>query len=322
VENLAEDRGNYLEDVPPVLPAGHRSVSVVTVSFYTGTPLYEAIPAILAQPEVGEVIVVNNGNSSAVLNWLGVLARADNRVQVVSGHGNIGFAAGCNLGAGLAKGKYLLLVNPDCILPAGGLAVLLRDGLSSGGKWMIGGRLLDQGGSEQSGSRREVLTPWRALVETTRLYRWSVLYKSRLNVHQEPLPLSTVPVPVISGACMLLPLDAYRGCGGMDEGYFLHVEDIDFCVRFRKEGGRVLFCPHASLLHYKGSSGGNPMKVEWHKARSFIRYFYGHFAKSYPPGILTLVSAGILTRFTAMLLLHILRRKKTGALAPQVSRSG
>jgi N-acetylglucosaminyl-diphospho-decaprenol L-rhamnosyltransferase len=307
VEVTAEKSEFFREKMPPMATAFRGMVSVVTVTFRTGSALPEAVAAILAQPQVGELIVVNNGNPPAVLRWLSALAEDDGRVRVVSGHGNIGFAAGCNLGASLARKEYLLLLNPDCILPPGGLALLLQEGEAAGGSWLIGGRLLDRDGSEQSGGRRLLPTPWRALVEATRLYRWPGLSRHRVNAHQQPLPPATVPVPVISGACMLMPATAYRRCGGMDEGYFLHVEDVDFCLRFGKEGGEVLFCPHVSLLHYKGSSAEKPTVVEWHKSKSLIRYFYRHFAGTYPPGFLSLVSAGILARFAGLLLLHAVR---------------
>lgn len=287
--------GNRLANTDIGNTGESRGVSVVMVSYHTGFPLMDAVGAALDQPQTRELILVNNGNPPEAIGLLKTLAAKDKRLVLVSGHGNIGFAAGCNLGAALAKHDYLLLLNPDCLLPVGGLGRLLQEGTLAGQNWLIGGRLLNPDGTEQRGCRRETLTPKLALVEALRLHR--LLPKHRFNFHTDSLPSSTVSVPVISGACMLMPSEHYRAVGGMDNGYFLHVEDIDFCVRVRQRGGEVLFCPHVPLLHHQGSSDGSALFVEWHKARSFIRYFNRHFIGNYPPGFLTLVSLGVLARY-------------------------
>jgi GT2 family glycosyltransferase len=174
---------------------------------------------------------------------------------------------------------------------------------------MLGPRLLNPDGSEQAGDRRRVLTPWLALVEALGLYRLPGV--QRFNLHREPLPQHTLAVPVISGACMLLPQPDYWALGGMDEGFFLHVEDIDFCVRFAAGGGTVYFCPGVSVAHAKGTSEASALTVEWHKTRGFFRYFRKHFSGRYPPGVVPLVNAAILGRYLLLASAHLLTRPLT-----------
>jgi len=107
-------------------------------------------------------------------------------------------------------------------------------------------------------------------------------------------------MPVVSGACMLLPLAPYRRLGGMDEGYFLHLEDVDFCLRFGAAGGGVYFCPRPAVTHLKSTSDASPLRVEWHKTRGFLRYFHRHFRGRYPPGVLPLVDLLILLRYLSL----------------------
>ena len=271
------------------------AVSVVVVSYYTGPLLWRCLAAVLGEPEVAEVIVVDNGNWDRTRDDLALMAESDARIRVIAGQGNVGFAAGCNRGARAATSPYLFILNPDAIVPRGTVATLLREGQAAGGEdpWVVGGRLLNPDGTEQAGARRGPLTPWSALVEMARLYKLAPRhpYFRRFNNHDEPCPGRTVPMPVISGACMMMPREDYLAVGGMDEAFFLHVEDVDFCLRFTEAGGRVLYAPEASLVHVKSSSRISPVKVERWKSQSLVRYFRRHFDGMYPPGFIPLVSA-------------------------------
>lgn len=281
------------------------SITAVVVSFCTGVRLFEAISSLLGQEGISEIIIVNNGNPAPVEARLREFANKEKRLVVISGHGNVGFAAGCNLGVGKATGKWLLLMNPDGVLSAGSVARMLEEGRRLDRPWMLGCRLVNPDGSEQRGGRREILTPGNAVVEALGLYRLlpGVFGGRRLNRHQEPLPEGIAEVPAISGACMMMPLDDYRAVGGMDEGYFLHVEDLDFCLRFRQAGGKIFFCPDVVLRHAQGSSEVSPAFVEWHKVRSLRYYFRRHFAGRTLPGLIPLVNLCAVMRFLVIVAL-------------------
>jgi GT2 family glycosyltransferase len=103
-------------------------VSVIVVSYFTGPLLDRAIQSILEQDVSFELIVVDNGNAGSVTATLYDLARKDGRVRICSGHGNIGFAGGCNLGARHASGELLFFLNPDTQLPPYALRDLRREG--------------------------------------------------------------------------------------------------------------------------------------------------------------------------------------------------
>ena len=147
-------------------------ISVVMVSYRTGPVLFEAVDAVLApageRTGVIELVLVDNGNPPEVSRELARRAEADPRLTLAGGHGNVGFARGCNLGARRAKGRYLLLLNPDCRLAPGAVPALLTEAEALGEHWMLGCRVLDPDGSDQRGSRRALLTPCTALVEALR----------------------------------------------------------------------------------------------------------------------------------------------------------
>jgi N-acetylglucosaminyl-diphospho-decaprenol L-rhamnosyltransferase len=273
-------------------------VSAIVVSYFTGPLLARSIASLRAQPEIIEIVLVDNGNfpgevETAVEGDEGV------PVKILSGHGNIGFAAACNKGAASAKGDYLLFFNPDAVMPADGVAKLLEDANALERPWVMGAMLVGPDGIEQQGSRREVLSPWRAFVEITRLYKIAPRhpYFRRFNLHAHERPEDVIKTPTISGACFLVPREDYNAIGGMDEHYFLHVEDIDFCLRFANAGGTVHFDPNVAVTHYKSSSRANPIKIEARKTSGMIRYFRTHFSDAYPAPFLWLTAAALWAAF-------------------------
>ena len=252
--------------------------SVILVSFYTGAPLFDSIAAVLRQEGV-ELVIVDNGNPETVVSQLRDLAAKDTRVKLLTGHGNIGFGRANNLGVAASRGDYLLILNPDCILRDDVMAKLAAHAVTLEAPFMIGARILNEDGSDQRGCRRELLTPVTALVEA--LHLGGLFPKYRLNRHEDAVPSALAPIPAISGAFMFLPRRDYLRLGGFDEGYFLHVEDLDLCWRFReKAGGEIYFAPDVVATHIGGTSEAASDFIERHKAKGFSRYFYRNFAEN------------------------------------------
>ncbi len=250
-------------------------VSAIVVTYHTGDSLELCLRSLFSEPWVDEVILVDNGNPAPVSSSLRAL-QADRRdVTLIQGQGNVGFARACNLGAELATGRHLLFVNPDAVLQRGAAERMVEAGRRARSPWIVGGRLVDKRGREQRGARRELLTPWTALVGMLGLGSLEIVSPVFRDVHRErdPKPDTVVPMPVVSGALMLMPRADFVSIGGFDEGYFLHVEDIDICRRVGEAGGAVLFEPGAEALHFGATSRASWSKVEGHKARGLVRYF-------------------------------------------------
>ncbi len=274
------------------------SVSIISVTFHTGPVLFDMIAAALAQDDA-ELVLVNNGNPLDVFHRLQKMAEAEPRLRLISGHGNVGFASGCNIGVENAGGDYFLFLNPDCVLPPGMAACLARESKNLPRPHLVGARIVDENGKEQSGSRRDILTPWKAFVEVSRIYLLFPKhpYFRRFKWHELDVPDKTEPVPAISGALLFAPRGDYARAGGFDNGYFLHVEDLDLCFRMHKCGGKVYFMPDPPVLHLGATSKAPATLVEWHKTRSFVRYFFNNFSDTYPKFFLCLVSAAVWLRF-------------------------
>jgi len=283
-------------------PAELVPASIVIVNHDAGHLLADCLKAALAQAR--QVILVDNASRIGPFEAVASHFAAHPRLRIVRSRVNTGFAAGCNRGAALAEEPTLLFLNPDCILGAGSLATLYRVMVTGDRVGMVGGLLTDAGGREQGGARRSVPTPWRAFVRGFGLGRLAWLAPRLLSdfcLHREPLPSAPIEVEAVSGALTMVSRRAFAEVGPWDEGFFLHCEDLDLCLRFRGAGWRILFVPDAAAVHHRGMcSRSRPLMVEWHKHRGMIRFYRKHFRRSHPAGLFSLVVAGVWLRFAAV----------------------
>lgn len=244
----------------------------IVVSYRTGPVLQACVEALRAGDAISEIILVDNGNPAEAEAAMDALAAKEPRLRVVRGHGNVGFSAGCNLGARLARAQRLLFVNPDAVLTPEAPDQLLRALDATPGLAIIGGDLRDAQGQPDRAARRARVTLWRAFVSFTglsRLQHWSPLLR---DLHAEG-DVAPMRVSAVSGALFAMRRADFEALGGFDEGYFLHVEDIDLCRRVEDAGGSVLFAPGPHGLHERSSSEVSPVDLARHKAASFGRYF-------------------------------------------------
>jgi GT2 family glycosyltransferase len=287
-------------------------VSVVVVNHNAGPLLLECVAACLAQAD--EVVVVDNVSTDGSLGALVRRFASEPRLAIVCPERNLGFAAGCNLGYGRTAGGPVLFLNPDCILAPGTLRRLLEVLAANPDAGMVGGLLLNPDGSEQGGGRRALPTPWRSFVRAFGLYRlvgrWPRLFFD-FHLHKQPLPERPLEVEAISGALMLVRREAMADVGLWDERYFLHCEDLDWCVRFRARGWKVLFVPDAPAVHHQGTcSRDRPLFTEWHKHKGMLRFYRKFFRHRYPGLLMWLVGLGVWLRFTLVALVVAARRAR------------
>ena len=279
-------------------------IGAVVVNFNAGPLLAESVRAALASTEPVEVVVVDNGSTDGSLAQLRSATGGDPRVRILEMGANLGFARASNAGLRELEGDHLLLLNPDCIVTPGALPAARAALDASPGAGMAGGLLLNEDGTEQEGCRRSVPRPGRAFLRAfgiSRLLRRVGRGGGDFVLSGQPLPTHPVEVDAVSGAFMMVKRGALERVGPLDEGYFLHCEDLDWCMRFRQAGLAVLFVPSAVAVHHKGtSSRARPVRVLWHMHRGMLRYYGKFFRDEYPGPLMWLVAAGVALRFSAL----------------------
>lgn len=236
-------------------------VAALVVSYHTGPRLAECLYTLKSDPAISEIIIADNGNPPRVEAWLETFAETSAGKARLIRLDNPGFGAAVNRAARETGAEMLLVINPDCVIRRGSVAPLAEALEGAAAPAIAGGRIFGIDGREQRGARRNTLT----LASALGLARW--------GLEGMPPPSGPVRVGAISGAFFLMRRADFEMLGGFDEGYFLHVEDVDLCRRAIEAGGTVIYQPLAGALHYASTSDVASETVKAHKARSLARYF-------------------------------------------------
>lgn len=284
-------------------------VSVIIVNHNGGPLLAECVRSVLASNVPVDVIVGDNASTDGSLIDLRLACGGDWRLQIVEHPANLGFAEANNRALALARHDFILFLNPDCLVEPDTLARMLELFERDPRIGMAGCLICNPDGSEQSGCRRSIPTPWRTFVKLSGLDRFALRdarFRSYLHAG-EPLPDSAVPVEAISGAFMMVRRAAIEDIGPMDEGYFMHFEDLDWCLRFQKAGWKVLFEPRVKIMHVGGvCSASRPIAVEYHKHRGMARFYRKFFGERHESLWVVLLLPAIMLRFLLRSMRHAL----------------
>ena len=285
-------------------------VSTIVVNFNAGELLAESVAALLASPYALEVVVSDNGSHDRSLTLIRERHATDPRLKVLENGANLGFARGVNIALPHTGADYVLILNPDCIVGSDTLPrmVELMNSIPEAG--MAGCVVRNPDGSEQKASRRRIPDPWIGLVRFLRLDRFSPTFKQhRLDLVDSPLPDHPLSVEAISGSFMLVRREALDEIGPLDEGYFLHCEDLDWFARFGRSRWKIYFVPDVEVVHFQGAcSKARPVRVEWHKHRGMVRFFRKFQANNHTLPFRMLVVTGIWAHFAALIGIDGIRR--------------
>jgi GT2 family glycosyltransferase len=302
-----------------------RPVSIIIVNFNGGPLILEAVEAALASSIPVELLISDNGSTDGSLNAVYQAFGKDRRVHIISNGSNLGFSRANNIALKKAKGQYVLLLNPDCIIKPNTLTEMIDVMDANPDAGMSGCLIRNPDGSEQPGCRRAVPTPWRAFIRVLHLNKFFPNYARfrTFLLHQEPLPTATDNVEAISGAFMLVRREAIDQVGFLDENYFMHCEDIDWCMRFSQAGWKILFVPTSEVTHYKGAcSKDRPIRVLYHMHRGMIRFYRKYFRKQYPMPLMAIVAGTVWARFGVLLMRELIKRpfrKQTAITTPPIT---
>ncbi|HEX6834265.1 MAG TPA: glycosyltransferase family 2 protein, partial [Rudaea sp.] len=240
--------------------------SIVIVAADSGSGLAVAVDSALASSARVEVIVSDNASTDGSLDAVAARAKNDARLRIVHNGKNIGFGAGCNRGTAHARGDVLFFLNPDCRLERDQVQTLraILDSRSDIG--LLGALIVAPDGAVEPASRRHDPVLRRALMSLSRQAHGIEI--------TEAISGSVERVDAISGAAMMIARDVFDRVDGMDQGYFLHCEDLDLSRRVRDAGLCVACATGVRIEHGKGgSSRRRPLFVAWHKHRGMWRWF-------------------------------------------------
>jgi GT2 family glycosyltransferase len=210
-----------------------------------------------------ETIVVDNDSRDGTLE---MLAARHPDVQRIDPGANLGFSGGNNLGFARARGRTVLLLNPDTEVRTRAVTKLLRALDSSPDLGIVGPKIVLPSGRIQLPCARRFPNLWN---QTAELLGLSHKYPDNPIAGHYRMSdwdhLDERDVEVVSGCCLLIRTELLREVQGLDETYFMYGEDLDLCWKVRKRGYRIRYIPHSEILHLSEQSSlqnESPMFVE------------------------------------------------------------
>ena len=269
-------------------------LETIVVSHGAEDLLRRCLRSLEEHPARGEtrVTVVDSGSTDSTPD---MVEREFPRVRLIRCE-NIGFSAANNLVLREGDADAVLLLNPDTEVYAGTLDTVLGRLRSDPRLGMVGCKLVTESGELDHAAKRSFPTPLSALAHFTGIGRSGdapaplAQYRATHLGEDEP-----GEVDAVNGAFMLCRGEAVRDVGMLDEGYWLYMEDLDWCRRFWERGWKVFYEPGAVALHVKGGSSGDRrafrQEVAFH--RGMGRFYRRFEAPDHNPLLNALVYAGI-----------------------------
>jgi GT2 family glycosyltransferase len=176
-------------------------------------------------------------------------------VILIENKENLGFAKANNQAIRQAKGKYVLLLNPDTVVEEDCFNKVIRFMEQTPHAGAVGVKMIDGSGKFLPESKRGLPTPEVAFFKISGLA--AIFPKSRRfgKYHLGFLDKESIhEVEVLAGAFMLLRHDVLKQVGLLDEDYFMYGEDIDLSYCIQKAGYKNYYFPETTIIHYKGES--------------------------------------------------------------------
>lgn len=225
-----------------------------------------------------EIIVVDNQSGD---NSVDMVRECFPEVVLIANQQNLGFSKANNQAVAIAKGEYILFLNPDTVMPEDFFEELLPYMDANPQAGAIGPRLIDGKGQFAPDGKKGFPTLWVAIYKASGL-NWLFPKSPKFNryyaVHVGEY--ETAAVDVLSGCCMMVRAGILKQIGGaFDEDFFMYCEDTDLCYRIQQAGYQNIYFPKTTLIHYKGESTRKAtisyVRIFNQALATFVRKHYG-----------------------------------------------
>lgn len=229
-------------------------LSILIISYNTRELTLDCLHSVFEQTHAPtfELLVVDNASQDGSAE---AIAAAFPQVRLFALDQNLGFAAANNFAAEHARGRWVLLLNPDTVVLDRAIERLLAFAEAHPEAGIFGGRTLYADRSLNPSSCWGRPTPWSVFCQALGLNR---IFSGSTLFNPEALPgwqRDTVrEVDIVTGCFFLLRRSLWDQLAGFDPRFFMYGEEADLCLRARATGVRCLICPEATIVHYDGAS--------------------------------------------------------------------
>lgn len=270
------------------MSSGSPDISAVIINYNSAEFTLPCVDSLLTQEFAGEssvadgqveVIVVDNASGA---EDRATLDRLPEQVVRIDSDRNLGYGGAANRGFDVARGRYLLLLNPDLLILPGALSAMIETLRRDRAVAAVGPRTwMDEG--------RRIQHPINRLPRLSQLARTALDLRSARTIRRESLRVTRYSsrfwqateasdIEMLSGACIMVPRATLDRVGGFDEAFPLYYEDADWCRRIGAAGGRLVYVPAAEIVHYYNMSAGkDPAAARARQVASQRVYYRKHF---------------------------------------------
>ena len=262
--------GRWQVDYQPRKPQISVIIPVFNQLAYTRKCLEALFLTTLKWADLIEIIVVDNGSDDCAREYLKTL---EPRIHVLSHKENIGFAKGCNSGAWVAQGRYLVFLNNDTEPCSGWIEALLSVFENYRNIGIVGSKLLFPDGTIQHAGVAIVRDPYSA----TELSPCHVGYQQPDSPEHNHIQ----EYQAVTAACCMMERSLFAQISGFDEGYWNGFEDVDLCFKVHKAGYRIVYQPASVVIHHESKSGSERKRAEIGNLNRLQERWVGKIAPEY-----------------------------------------
>ena len=270
------------------------TLAIVIISFNVEKLLKECLESIYRETKETrfEIWVIDNHSRDTSVQ---MLKRDFPQIHIIENTDNVGFTRANNQAVRQCRTDYVLLLNPDTLIQDGALDKMVAFMDEHPEVGVAGCRVENEDGSLQLACRRSIPSPSVAFFRLTGLSRLFPHSKRMAKYNLTYLdPTKSHEVDAVSGAFLLIRRQTIDQIGLLDETFWIYGEDIDWCIRAKKAGWKVMYYPDAHILHYKGvGCSTNSRKTSYEFYRAMYLFHRKHFAKDHSPVVNVLVYMGI-----------------------------
>ena len=246
-------------------------VSILIVTYQSQNEILNCISSIyknILNVEF-EIIIIDNASTDKTIK---VIRNQFPDVIIQENNINKGFASANNVGAKIAKGEFLLFLNPDSVMTDNIIEVLLSIYNSDDNYGIVAPQINNADGSFQFSTGKEP-TISSTLFEAYGMYLF--FPKTFFGYRNASTKEDRIHVNWVTGACFIIKKEFFDMLSGFDENFFLYLEDVDICIRAQKEIKKsIIYTTKTSIIHYRGKSSKNDSYIS--KISSYKSKLYYH----------------------------------------------
>jgi GT2 family glycosyltransferase len=249
-----------------------KKLTIVTVTYNSNKEIINLIKSLkFIENIVKEIIIIDNNSTIFETKKIKKISK---KIKIIKNEKNLGFAKAVNQGIKLSESNFVLLLNPDTYLEDSSITKSFRLIKNNKNIGIIGGKIKYPSGKIYltANTKPTFLT---GIFEFTNLKK--IFPKNKFSKKFWPENYKNIKKPTdvssLCGAYLIFRKKINKKLNLFDESFFMYMEDIDFGIKNKQEGYRVVFDPNSQIFHVGGASSNNKYRTSldyWYKSRKIF----------------------------------------------------